>query len=88
LVINHFLLLLLLSLSDDDEEDDEELELDSESLAAFACARSSAYFLSRRSLGAFLRYSRRLSVSAPRPMLVKKLMEKRAFWTLSRGNTP
>lgn len=87
----HFLRFFFLSssllelLEDDDSssEDDEESDDDS----ACACANSSAYFFSIRSLGASLRNWRRSSVSAPRPILVKKFMLNRAFCTESRGNT-
>jgi hypothetical protein len=73
----------LLEEEPDDDEEEESLSEDelseSEDEAAFAYASSSAYFFSKRSFGAFLRNSLRLSVRAPRPILVKKLIEKRAF---------
>ena len=82
----HFLFFILSSsllelLEDDDSSSDDE-ESDDD-----ACANSSAYFFSIRSLGASLRNWRRSSVSAPRPILVKKFMLNRAFCTESRGNT-
>lgn len=68
-------------LSDSSDDDDEES-------FAFAWASSSAYFFSKRSLGASLRNCLRSSVRAPRPILVKKLMLNLAFYTESLGNTP
>jgi hypothetical protein len=86
-------------LDDDDEEllpdeDDELLSLSSlsdeseEEESACASASISAYFFLSNSYGASLMNSRKSSVSAPRPIEVKKLIEKRAFCTESRGNSP
>lgn len=85
----HFLFFFLSSsllelLEDDDSSSDDE---ESDDDPACACANSSAYFFSIRSLGASLRNWRRSSVSAPRPILVKKFMLNLAFCTESRGNT-
>jgi hypothetical protein len=72
---------LSLSLDEDDEEDSLSLLLPLLSLEDYllAWASSSAYFFSKRSFGASLRNCLRSSVRAPRPMLVKKFIEKRAF---------
>ena len=80
------LLLLSLSLLSESEEESEDEE--SLSLLTFAWASNSAYFFSRRRVGAFLRNSLKSSVIAPRPILVKKLMENLALLTESFGKTP
>jgi len=76
---------LELSESDPDEESESESDPDDDALAR---ASISSYFFLSSSYGASLMNSRRSSVSAPSPILVKKLMEKRAFCTESRGNSP
>jgi hypothetical protein len=80
----------LLPLDDDPEELDEpESESESEEdESALANASISAYFFSSNSFGASFKNSRKSSVRAPSPIEVKKLIEKRAFCTESRGNRP
>ena len=90
--MRYFLFFFLRSLSLDEEED----ELDDDSLSLLlsslesllAYANNSAYFFSNNNFGASLRNCLRSSVRAPKPILVKKLIENLAFCTLSLGNTP
>lgn len=91
--VYHFLCFLffflsssLLELLDDDDSSSDDEDPDDDDPAC-ACANNSAYFFSMSSLGASFRNWRRSSVSAPRPILVKKLMLNLAFCTESRGNT-
>lgn len=72
----------MLVLEDDEEETDDE----SESSAFFA--RAASFALAKISFGAFLRNSRKSSVSGPSPIDVKKLMAYRVLRTLSFGNMP
>ena len=78
---------LSLSLSLDDESDDESDDDDDESEDEPESCSPSCFACSSR-FGAFLSASRMSSVSAPRPMVVKKLMEKRVSLGLSTGNRP
>ena len=96
------LLLLLLDLLDledledfepelepeDDDDDDEEEEEDDWSFAAWAYARSSAYFYSSRIFGASCKKDLKSSVKAPSPIDVKKFTANLAFAIVSLGKMP
>ena len=83
-----FFFLRSLSLDVEEEELDDDSLLLSSLESWLACANNSAYFFSNNNFGASLRNCLRSSVRAPRPILVKKLIENLAFCTLSLGNTP
>jgi hypothetical protein len=77
-----------LLLEDELELDEEEEVAEDESLSSSFLARAASCAFSRMSFGAFLRNSRRSSVSGPNPIDVKKLIAYRVFRTLSLGNMP
>ena len=78
---------VLLEVVSDPEEDDESSLEDSSRFAAAAAAAVAAC-CAAISLGRFFNTSRMLSVSPPRPMEVKKLMENRMFLGVSFGKSP
>jgi hypothetical protein len=73
---------------EDDDDDDDESESESEPSSSAMAALAAAICCCMTSLGASLRCFRSASVRPPRPMDVKKLMEKRVSRGFSRGKRP
>ena len=74
--------------AEDDAEDDAEEEDDDDDKFSIFSATSALAAISASCCCAILRCSLRSSVSTPRPIEVKKLIEKRVFRGLSFGNSP
>jgi len=85
------LLLVLLPLpldEDEPEPDEEEEDDDEEEESALSVGGTGTGACAAARFGAFLRCSRKLSVSPPRPIAVQKLMAKRVFLAESVGKSP